>query len=165
MSDDDVVTARIREIQRRLDALEQERLGLAAELEGLRRRPATTARLSTSSAPVTMASPTTAKIALFRSLFQGRDDVFPRRWENPKTGKAGYSPACRNEWIRRLCGKPKVKCGDCPHRAFLPVSDEIIRDHLQGRDGRTGAIICPPSVSRRLPVPPRRAMCSACRRR
>lgn len=32
------------------------------------------------------------KIALFRSLFRGRTDVFPRRWENTKTGKSGYAP-------------------------------------------------------------------------
>ena len=51
-------------------------------------------------ADITIASPTAAKINLFRSLFRGRADVFPRRWENARTGKAGYAPACRNEWIR-----------------------------------------------------------------
>jgi hypothetical protein len=50
---------------------------------------------SDASAGVTMASPNGAKIALFRRLFRGREDVFPRRWENPKTGKAGYAPMCR----------------------------------------------------------------------
>ena len=39
-----------------------------------------------------------AKIALFRSLFRGRQDVYPRRFENRKSGKAGYAPACANEW-------------------------------------------------------------------
>jgi len=39
-----------------------------------------------------------AKIALFRSLFRGRDDVYGRRFENRKTGKSGYTPACANEW-------------------------------------------------------------------
>ena len=38
---------------------------------------------------VTMNSSTAAKIALFRSLFRGREDVFPRRWDNAKTGKIG----------------------------------------------------------------------------
>ena len=38
-----------------------------------------------------------AKIALFRSLFRGREDVYPRRFESHKTGKSGYSPACANE--------------------------------------------------------------------
>ena len=82
-----------------------------------------------------MNSSTAAKIALFRSLFRGRQDVFPQRWDNAKTGKSGYSPVCGNEWVRGVCGKPQVKCGECPSQAFKPVTDEIIRAHLQGRLG------------------------------
>jgi hypothetical protein len=70
---------------------------------------------------------------LFRSLFRGRGDVFPKRWENPKTGKAGYAPACANEWVPRICGKPKAKCADCPNRAFLSVTNEAIDGHVRGR--------------------------------
>lgn len=75
-----------------------------------------------------------AKVALFRLLFHGREDVFPRRFENQRTGKSGYSPACANEWVRGACDKPKVRCADCPNRRFLPVTDEVIRQHLTGRD-------------------------------
>jgi hypothetical protein len=50
------------------------------------------------------------KIAIFRSLFIGREDVYPRRFENRKTKKSGYSPVCGNEWVHGVCGKPKVKC-------------------------------------------------------
>ncbi len=82
-------------------------------------------------------SPVEEKIALFRSLFRGREDVYPRRYDNPKSGKSGYAPACGNEWVRGICEKPKVKCGVCPHRAFLPVTDEMIRCHLSGKD-KTG---------------------------
>jgi superfamily II DNA or RNA helicase len=82
---------------------------------------------------VTTASPTAEKIALFRSLFRGREEVFPRRWENPKSGKSGYSPVCRNEWVRGVCGKPQVKCGECPNQAFVPFGDDIIRSHLTGK--------------------------------
>ena len=32
----------------------------------------------------------------------------------------------------RRCGKPKVKCGDCPNRYFLPVTDTVIARHLRG---------------------------------
>jgi hypothetical protein len=39
---------------------------------------------------VNLTSPPQAKIALFRSLFRGREDVYPRRFESRKTGKAGY---------------------------------------------------------------------------
>jgi hypothetical protein len=86
--------------------------------------------------PVTQASLPEAKIELFRSLFRGRTDVFPVRFENRRTGKAGYAPACENEWVRGICEKPRIKCADCPNRRFIPVSDEIIRCHLLGRDNR-----------------------------
>jgi hypothetical protein len=75
------------------------------------------------------------KITLFRSLFRGREDVYPRRFESRKTGKSGYGPACANEWVKGICEKPKVKCAECPHRRFLPVTDEVIRWHLSGQDG------------------------------
>ena len=80
-------------------------------------------------------SPTGAKIALFRSLFRGREDVYPRRFESRKSGKCGYQPACANEWTPGICQKPKVKCADCPQRSFFPVTDEAIRWHLSGQDG------------------------------
>lgn len=38
------------------------------------------------------------KITLFRELFSGREDVYPVRWENLRTGKSGYSPAIKNKW-------------------------------------------------------------------
>jgi superfamily II DNA or RNA helicase len=74
------------------------------------------------------------KIALFRSLFRGRDDVYPRRFESRTTGKSGYAPACANEWVRGICEKPRIKCAECPHRRFLPVTDDVIRWHLSGGD-------------------------------
>ena len=74
------------------------------------------------------------KIALFRSLFRGRADVYPRRFESRKTGKSGYAPACANEWVRGVCEKPRIKCAECPNRRFLPVTDDVIRWHLSGRD-------------------------------
>lgn len=75
-----------------------------------------------------------SKVALFRSLFRGRDDVYARRFENHRTGKSGYSPACANEWAKGICEKPRIKCIACPHQRFLPVTDDAIRWHLSGRD-------------------------------
>ena len=83
---------------------------------------------------VNLTSPSQAKIALFRSLFRGREDVYPRRFESRKTGKAGYAPACANEWVRGICEKPRIKCAECPNRRFLPVTDDVIRWHLSGYD-------------------------------
>jgi len=74
------------------------------------------------------------KIGLFRSLFRGRTDVYPQRFESRRTGKSGYQPACANEWVRGVCEKPRVKCADCPARRFLPVTDEVVYAHLAGRD-------------------------------
>ncbi|MGD0206408.1 MAG: hypothetical protein ABSC89_02215 [Verrucomicrobiota bacterium] len=83
---------------------------------------------------VTKDSPPDAKGELFRSLFRGRVDVYPRRFESRKTGKAGYQPICANEWVRGVCEKPKIKCAERPNRRLLPVTDEVIRWHLSGRD-------------------------------
>jgi len=75
-----------------------------------------------------------AKITLFRSLFRGREDVYARRFESHKSGKSGYAPACANEWVRGVCEKPRIKCAECPHRRFLPITDDVIRWHLSGED-------------------------------
>jgi len=37
---------------------------------------------------------------------------------------------------RGVCEKPKIKCADCLNRRLLPVTDEVIRWHLSGRDDR-----------------------------
>jgi hypothetical protein len=75
---------------------------------------------------------TADKISLFRTLFQGRRDVYSQRWESG-TGKSGYSPVCDNEWRPGVCQKPRMKCGKCAERLFRPVTDEVIYDHLAGK--------------------------------
>lgn len=74
------------------------------------------------------------KIKLYRSLFRGREDVYPRRFESTKTGKSGYQPVCRNEWAKGLCDKPKIKCSNCDNREYLPLTDQIIEWHLRGEN-------------------------------
>jgi hypothetical protein len=73
------------------------------------------------------------KIRLFRSLFRGREDIFPTRFVSAKTGKSGYAPACRNKFVRSVCQLPKVRCGDCPNQAFTPFDDTAVVGHLTGR--------------------------------
>lgn len=73
------------------------------------------------------------KIRLFGSLFRGRVDVFPSRFVSKRTGKAGYAPACHNKFVPAACELPKVKCGECPNQAFLPMNDEAVHAHLTGR--------------------------------
>ena len=76
---------------------------------------------------------TEEKIALFRRLFRGRTDIYPVRWESKTTGKSGYTPVCANEWRAGVCGKPRVKCGDCCNRLLMPLTDAVIYDHLAGQ--------------------------------
>ncbi len=94
-------------------------------------------------APVTHSAPTEFapaqthfttddKVALFRRLFRGREDVYPQRWESTK-GTSGYSPACGNEWKPGICRKPREKCGGCNQRQLLPVTDQVIYSHLAGK--------------------------------
>ena len=65
------------------------------------------------------------KIALFRSLFRGRDDVYPVRFVSTRTGKAGYAPACANKFVRGVCDLPRIRCGECSNQAFLLVDARL----------------------------------------
>jgi len=65
-------------------------------------------------------------VALFRSLFRGRDDVYAVRWEG-RNGKAGYSPACRKVWGHSFPHHP-----DQP-KEYFPLTDQVIHDHLTGK--------------------------------
>ena len=53
---------------------------------------------------VTKRSAFCEKTALYLSMFQGRTDVYARRWES-RNGRSGYSPACKNEWKPGICLK------------------------------------------------------------
>ena len=72
------------------------------------------------------------KIRLFLELFRARHEIVPKRWENTKTGKAGYSPVCANEWDKPLCNKPKVKCAVCTNQKFRPFDESVVEAHLKG---------------------------------
>ncbi len=105
---------------------------LHAELASLGAEPEIRVRLPLSAgAPV----PTTSaeKVKLFRSLFRGREEVFPTRFVSKKTGKPGYAPACGNKFVKGVCELPKVKCGECPNQAFIPFDDAAVVGHLTGR--------------------------------
>lgn len=84
-------------------------------------------------APLNKACSLPAKIRFFLDLIRGRRDVYAVRFENSKTGKSGYQPACANLWRRPLCQKPKVKCHECHHRMLLPLSEEVVAQHLAGQ--------------------------------
>ena len=49
------------------------------------------------------------KVALFQSLFKGREDVFAKRWYSDATKRSGYQPVCEREWNREFCDKKKIQ--------------------------------------------------------
>lgn len=66
-------------------------------------------------------SGTEAKIALFRALFAGREDVYATRWVSAKSGRTGWSPAEDN---------PFAKNKNDAERVFWPLTDKAIYNHL-----------------------------------
>ena len=68
-------------------------------------------------------SPASEKIALFRALFAGREDIHAVRWENSRTGNSGWSPA--------VVGGPSN--ARRPDRAYVALTDAVIESHLTGR--------------------------------
>jgi hypothetical protein len=128
------------ELQEELDSLREENSRLKSLLDThgidwqappIQHEQKPTVEIPKASSPSGMSPP--EKIALFRRLFRGRQDVYPLRWESAKTGRAGYSPACSNEWRPGVCNKPKVKCASCDNRSLKPVTDAEIYDHLTGK--------------------------------
>ena len=77
---------------------------------------------STATPEVGQGSPPAAKLELIQSLFGARSDVYAHRWENPATGKSGWSPAVRGGWSNKT-----GKAND-----YLPLTDEAIASHLRG---------------------------------
>lgn len=118
--------AELRSIEQRLVELSKEKSDLLDRKAVLQQRLALGANQA--GTPLT----TKEKMSLFRELFQGRSDIFALRWEN-KAGRSGYTVACHNEWQAGLCRKPKIKCGECPHRSFKALDAKAIYDHLVGK--------------------------------
>ncbi|MGH9096954.1 MAG: TOTE conflict system archaeo-eukaryotic primase domain-containing protein, partial [Acidimicrobiales bacterium] len=71
---------------------------------------------------VDQSSSAESKIALFCSLFVGREDVHALRWESAKTGKSGWSPAVVGGWAN----------AKKPGRTYEPLTADVLDSHLSG---------------------------------
>ncbi len=75
---------------------------------------------------------TLEKVALFRSLFRGREDVYAVRWQSPD-GRSGYSPKTERDWKAYYAANPENwKRVDKETRRLLPLTNQVIREHLTG---------------------------------
>src|SRR6266540_2854555 len=63
------------------------------------------------------------KVDFFAALFAARTDIYATRWENTRTGKAGWLPAVRGGW------RKGVRHED---RDYLLLSKDVLRTHLTG---------------------------------
>jgi hypothetical protein len=36
------------------------------------------------------------------------------------------------EWVKGICGKPAIKCGECMNQQFIRLEEAMIRQHLEG---------------------------------
>jgi hypothetical protein len=74
-----------------------------------------------------------SKVALFRSLFRGREDVYAERWRM-KDGNWGYRPAGQKDWEAILASRPEDrKKVDRQTRTLYPFTDEVVKLHLTGK--------------------------------
>lgn len=127
MNDAENITKNLSELEQELTALDAKRDIVIKKINELRKRHSLIPRSELSEHN---------RIAIFMSLFKGRNDVYPKRFQSKKTGRSGYQPACSNEWIPGICQKPKIKCADCRCRKLLPVTELVVRAHLLGHDER-----------------------------
>jgi hypothetical protein len=126
-----VETRRLREENARLQRLLQEhgiQIPGFSFTDGI---PVATSAPSCARTPVLKAE---QRIALFRDLFHGRDDVYAVRWENAD-GRSGYMPKADRDWKAYLRAKDEDrKKVDRQTRKFRRLTDEVVRGHLVGDD-------------------------------
>ncbi|MBF6557762.1 MAG: DEAD/DEAH box helicase [Acidimicrobiales bacterium] len=63
------------------------------------------------------------KVAFFRALFAARTDVYAKRWENRRSGKAGWMPAVRGGWRKGIA---------VSDQDYLPLTEDVVTAHLSG---------------------------------
>jgi superfamily II DNA or RNA helicase len=134
-----VLDRQLAEAENELLVIDSKRAELIARIKQLRQRKALLNQpvqpaLQLPNVEVSNQSNQEEKIALFRSLFKGREDVFARRFESVRTGKSGYQPVYRREWANGVFHKPNNPRIKSSSQDFVSLSNEVIRSHLLGVD-------------------------------
>ncbi|MFA6585815.1 MAG: hypothetical protein WCS86_01495 [Candidatus Paceibacterota bacterium] len=73
------------------------------------------------------------KLAIYKNLFLGRTDVYARRWK--KNEKSGWTPAYSFDWNEFNAHRARggtIK--NFEHKKLLPIRDEILLNHLLGKE-------------------------------
>lgn len=121
---DSEFSQRIRQLEEECKKLKKENAELLEKLAQTEHKKTQEKTVSTSesaSSQISAQSCTKEKIALFLSLFRGREDIYPERWDY--NGKSGYSPA----YDRSHGVVPKEE------RDYLPLTNQVVHNHLSGQ--------------------------------
>lgn len=152
MQSDDILKSELKQALSECDRLRDENARLRFRLSGTSdirapraERLSANVKKSYLSETVTACSNPELKVSLFSSLFRGRSDVYALRWEG-KNGRTGYSPAGIREWDQAPSpGRGQKK--SFRHSKLFPLSEEVIRDHLLGKQTIGVSSLLPTCVS------------------
>ena len=126
-------SSELEEVSNRRENLAREIRDLQARL-GVGESQAAHADLAAAPTPAPRPQTNRAKIELFRSLFRGREDVYPRWFHFEETGKSGYAPVRDYDRERSGRGGSNGKRVAPGYRLYKPLTDDVIFAHLKGRD-------------------------------
>jgi hypothetical protein len=87
-------------------------------------RPAQAGLFEAPPGPVHRDSPPAEKVSFFGALFAARADIYAVRFENHRTGRAGWVPATRGGFRK---GVPHAE------REYLPLTTDVLQAHLSGK--------------------------------
>ncbi len=87
-------------------------------------RPAQAGFFEAPPGPVHGGSAPEEKVAFFGALFAARTDVYALRYDNRRTGKAGWVPAMRGGFRKGVSQR---------ERDYLPLTAEVLAAHLSGK--------------------------------
>jgi hypothetical protein len=137
MTEQNTVAQLLKSAEEECERLRAENIRLRAMLgiqDSVSKEPRRTAILDADGADTNIVSAgAERKIALFRSLFRGREDVYAVRWEG-KNGKSGYSPAGVTDWRAIHAARPEDRKKVARKTRMLqPLTDKAIRNHLIGK--------------------------------
>lgn len=123
-----VTAAEVTQLRSRVERLTSENARLLRLLDLTPREAATPGPVQpgwfeATPGPVHAGSAQESKVALFSALFAARTDVYALRWENARTGKAGWMPAVRGGWRKGVRHE---------NRDYLPLNQEVLEAHLLG---------------------------------
>ncbi|MDR0981937.1 MAG: DEAD/DEAH box helicase family protein [Culturomica sp.] len=122
------------DLRKRIADLEAQNLALLHENQQLREKFQLPPKEEIKQGTFSKYNTPNEKIELFMSLFRGRNDVYAKRCYSKKYGNSYYMPACKNEWVKGICDRPRIKCKNCNHRELAPMTKEVIDSHLRNKD-------------------------------